>query len=190
MCGCFYLFLLRYSSSAAIVEEPDPGSIVPEQMSEIKAEEPSPQKQADSTVEEPQAVPAEETVEFSVSEEEYTRTFDSVETLIEELNGIIKAQDYGKWLTYLTQDYRDKFNNPEVLRQISEEPILKKYNIRLKNLHDYFTNVVVSSRQNARLDEIVFIDSTHIKAHMIIDNVPYLLYLLEKVDGEWKVGIW
>ncbi len=128
--------------------------------------------------------------EYKVTEEEYTRTFDTIEMVISELNSIIKAQDYDRWIRYLTTAYQEKYNDPETLKEISDQPILKKYNLKLRNLHDYFTYVVVSSRQNARLDEIVFIDSTHIKALMMIDDVPYLLYLLENVDGEWKIGIW
>ena len=125
-----------------------------------------------------------------VTEEFYTKTFIDIEKMILELNNIILKQDYNTWLSYLTDEYIRRFSDPENLQQISEEPKLKRYNVRLRNLRDYFNYVVVGSRQNVRLDDIVFIDSDHVKALMVIDGVPYLLYLLENINGEWKIGIW
>lgn len=139
-------------------------------------------------IEEPEVVPEENT--FVVTEEFYTKTFIDIEKMILELNNIILKQDYNTWLSYLTDEYIRRFSDPENLQQISEEPKLKRYNVRLRNLRDYFNYVVVGSRQNVRLDDIVFIDSDHVKALMVIDGVPYLLYLLENINGEWKIGIW
>lgn len=139
-------------------------------------------------IEEPEVVPEENT--FVVTEEFYAKTFIDIEKMILELNNIILKQDYNTWLSYLTDEYIRRFSDPENLQQISEEPKLKRYNVRLRNLRDYFNYVVVGSRQNVRLDDIVFIDSDHVKALMVIDGVPYLLYLLENINGEWKIGIW
>ena len=127
---------------------------------------------------------------FAVSEELYTKTFYDIEYFIENLNAIILSEKYTTWLSYLTEEYKTRYSNADVLNQISEEPKLKSNNIRLYTLEDYFHYVVVTARENVKLDKIIFIDNNHIKAITVIDEVPYLLYLLEMVEGEWKIGIW
>ncbi|RKX74112.1 MAG: hypothetical protein DRP87_17595 [Spirochaetes bacterium] len=128
--------------------------------------------------------------EYEVTEEIYKKTFEAIEELIQRLNSIIKSEDFETWLTYLTEDYKEKLNDQQFLKEVSEQPILKKYNIRLTSIRDYFTYVVVPSRSNARLDEIVFVDDTHVKAIMILNENPVILYQLEKKNGSWKIGIW
>jgi hypothetical protein len=125
---------------------------------------------------------------FTVSEELYTKTFQDVEKLIEELNAIIQAEDYEKWLSYLTEDYKNYYSDPDVLKEQSEKPLLKRYNIRLRTLKDYFLYVVVRSRQTTRLDALEFTDETHVKATMLIDGTPYILYYLEYDGKAWKIG--
>jgi len=177
-----------------ILEETEPEPVPQEEEEEeappILEETPEPPKEEPSTQEPVLEENKEEEPIFTVTEELYTKTFLDIELFIDNLNKIILSQDYNTWLSFLTDEYKTRYNDPVVLNQISEEPKLKRYNIRLRNLRDYFNYVVVSSRQNVRLDDIVFVDSTHIKALTIIDGVPYLLYLLENVNGEWKIGVW
>lgn len=127
--------------------------------------------------------------DFVVSEEVFAQTFSDVETLINELNKTIRNKNYDKWLTFLTDEYKDYYSSPGVLREISKKPTMQKYDIRLITLKDYFTYVVVPSRSNARLDDLVFEDNNHVKAIMIIDEQRVILYQLVKVDGEWKIGV-
>jgi hypothetical protein len=127
--------------------------------------------------------------EFVVSEEVFAQTFSDVEALINELNKTIRNKNYDKWLTFLTEEYKDYYSSPGVLREISKKPTMQKYDIRLTTLKDYFTYVVVPSRSNARLDDLVFEDNNHVKAIMIIDEQRVILYQLVKVDGEWKIGV-
>ena len=105
------------------------------------------------------------------------------------LNDIIKAEKYDEWLTYLTAEYREEMSSDETLRRISEEPVLKKYNIKLRSLKDYFIYVVVPSRSNARLDELVFLGENTVKAIMVIKGTPVILYSLTRRGDTWKIGI-
>jgi hypothetical protein len=137
-------------------------------------------------IEEPEE-PLEET--FVVTEEIFTKTFEDVEELIKKLNTIIDKENYDKWTENLTADYQSHYSSADVLKEISERPILKKYNLRLTTMKDYFRYVVVPSRANARLDDLVFEDNNHVKAIMIIDGQRAILYQLELVADEWKIGI-
>lgn len=177
--------------------EPEP------QEQEKPVREVQPEKPEEQPVEEPQETeeteePEEEEVlpeveeksedEYQVSEEVYKQTFDDVESLIKELNEIIKRKDYSTWLTYLTREYREKYSNPEVLEEVSNQPTLQKYDIKLNSLKDYFIYVVAPSRANAKLDDLVFEDENHVKAIMEIKGNRVILYLLEKVNGQWKIA--
>ncbi|ADK81011.1 putative lipoprotein [Sediminispirochaeta smaragdinae DSM 11293] len=147
-------------------------------------------------VQEPPKAPAEATPthgqaesEFVLSETAYKETKRDLSDLVQELNKIIAAKDYEKWLTYLTKEYRAYYSDPAVLRAQSEAPLLKKYSVVLRSLKDYFHYVVVGSRQNVRLDEIKALDENRVRAYMYVDNTPVIIYELQKVDNQWKIGI-
>ena len=130
-----------------------------------------------------------EEANFTVSEEVFTETFANIEELIVELNAIIREEDYDKWLSYLTPEYKEHFSSAEVLKEHSDRPLLKKYNIKLRSLNDYFIYVVVPSRSNARLDDLVFLDNERVKAIMIIENQRSILYQLENRENYWLIGL-
>ena len=201
----FFLFTVLLVISGIILmscatEEPPPPEPTPveEHVEETAVPEPEPEPEPEvepEPVPEPEPEPVEEVVEepepeeeFIVTEDVYEQTFTDIESLIAELNAIIKHENYEVWTTYLTKAYKASLEDPEQLSRISEEPILKKYNIRLSNLKDYFFYVVVPSRSDARLDDIVFVDESHVKAIMIINNRRSILYKLEKIDDKWKIG--
>lgn len=123
-------------------------------------------------------------------EAEYDLIFNEIKMVIEKLNKIIRNKEYHIWLTYLTEDYKNKKGNTEYLKELSEKPVIKKQNIVLTSLKDYFFYVVVPSRYNAKVDKIHFIDKTHVKAYMYMNDELIILYYLEKQDDEWKIGSW
>jgi hypothetical protein len=127
---------------------------------------------------------------FVVTEEVYTKTFDEVEEFVRTLNDIIRRRDYSTWLTYLTEEYIRQKSDPEYLREQSEMPLLKKNNVELRSLQDYFRYVVVPSRSQATIDDIEFIDEDHVKAISTIRGTRGILYLLERKNGGWKIGVW
>ncbi|HEY9594360.1 MAG TPA: hypothetical protein VHE79_07780 [Spirochaetia bacterium] len=126
---------------------------------------------------------------FVASEELYRRTFDEVQAVIAALTSIIAAGDYEGWLSYLTVDYIDQTGSPEHLAAASNAGVLKKNGIVLHSLRDYFTEVVVRSHMTATLDDITFVDATHVKAFARVQGKPVILYYLVREDGRWKVGI-
>ena len=168
------------------VEEQDVEEEVAEEAAEEEEQEETPEEEA-TTVEVVEAPVEEE--EFQVSEEVFTETFEDIRVIIEELNSIIRDENYDRWLQYLAREYIDHFSSPEILKENSEQPLLKKYKINLATLRDYFKNVVVPSRSNARLDDLVFIDNEHLKAIMIINDQRTILYQLTRIDGVWKIGL-
>lgn len=176
-----------------VQEEPVEEKTPPPQPKEQKPEEPEkpeePQeKEEPVTAEEPKS--ERETVEgenYEVTEEVYKRAFDDIEDLIAKLNSIIEKRDYETWLEYITDGYEDKYSDPDVLEEKSSQPTLQKYDIELDSLRDYFLYVVVPSRAEARLDDIIFLDDNHVKAVMKINDHEVILYLLEKVNDTWKI---
>ena len=127
--------------------------------------------------------------EFKVSEDVFKQIFSDIEFLIQELNSIIKSEDYESWQQYLTPRYKEEMSAREVLDKISDQPMLKKYNIKLETLRDYFSYVVVPSRSNARLDDLVFVDENNVKAIMVVSGQRSILYKLERTGNSWKIGI-
>jgi hypothetical protein len=127
--------------------------------------------------------------QFVATEELYKRTFDEVQAVIADLTRIIAEGDYSQWLTYLTTYYVRTSSSAAFLEDVSHSGVLKKNGIVLKSLKDYFDNVVVRSRLQARLEEINFVDATHVKAITRIQGSPVILYYLVQEEGRWKIGI-
>jgi hypothetical protein len=127
--------------------------------------------------------------QFVATEELYKKTFDEVQDAIADLTRIIADGDYPQWLAYLTADYVRTTSSKAFLEDVSHSGVLKKNGIVLKNLEDYFNNVVVRSRLQARLEDINFVDATHVKAITTIQGSPVILYYLVNEEGRWKVGI-
>jgi hypothetical protein len=128
--------------------------------------------------------------EFVVSREVYTRTFEEIGEFIDNLNLIIRNADYESWLTFLSEEYIRVTADPLYLKDQSEKPLLKQANIQLADLRDYFTHVVVPSRTQATVDEIEFLDENHVKAIAVLRGTRVILYLLERDDSQWKIGVW
>jgi len=141
---------------------------------------------------EPEATEMEETSSdssdtFQMGKAQYEETKRDLSDLVEELNQIIADQNYTLWQTYLTREYIDYYSSPEVLHELSQSPLMIKYNIKLRSLRDYFKYVVVASRKDVRIDDIKPLSENKVKAHMIINDEPIVVYTLQKVDDVWKI---
>jgi hypothetical protein len=128
--------------------------------------------------------------QFVVSREVYTRTFEQIGEFINNLDRIIRNADYESWLSFLSEEYIRTTADPAYLKDQSEKPLLKQANIQLQELRDYFVHVVVPSRSQATLDEIEFLDENHVKAIALLRGTRVILYLLERDEGQWKIGVW
>jgi hypothetical protein len=124
----------------------------------------------------------------TITEEVFADTLGEVQRFIEDLNGLISGKNFNSWLAYLGDTYRQMINSPEYLQRISEMPTLKKQGIVLKSAEDYFSQVVVPSRANARVDDIEFVSQNRVKAFTLDRNGTRLrLYDLEKGQENWKI---
>ena len=173
----FFLTMCTTVESPAEVEpsiEPEPAVEQPVQ----PVSEPEPEVEQEAVVE-----------EFVPSEELYTETFEDIRKIISNLNKVISSKDYDTWLGYLTDDYIAYYSDKARLEEYTELYKKRGYSYRIDSLKDYFLYLVVLSRANAVVDEIIFIDQTHIKAMTNIKGTLSILYYLEKVENEWKIGV-
>ncbi|TFG65098.1 MAG: hypothetical protein E4H36_01110 [Spirochaetales bacterium] len=183
---------------APAVEQPDAGQPAPA-AEQPAAEQPAPAAEEKVPAETDPGTVKPETAEtavvrpteegaITVTREVFSRTFADIETLITELSRIIKAENYDAWIKFLTKDYIAKYSDPVELAELSTQPLLQKYNIKLRSLKDYFSYVVVQSRSNAKLDDLVFLSNDKVKAISVINGQRVILYLLENSNGSWKIG--
>ncbi len=166
---------------------PEPAKVTAEEPADVQPAEKPVESRPEQLKETPAVEKEESKDEYVLDEATYKQTKEDLTQLISTLNSIIAAKDYNTWLTYLTKEYYDYYSDPEVLKEQSESPLLKKYNIVLRSLKDYFNYVVVGSRKNVRLDEIKAIDADHIKAYMYVNDTPVIIYELVKINGNWKI---
>jgi hypothetical protein len=173
---CFAFLLLPGCAGAPEPVEPLP----PEPVAQP---EPEPPVQDNSLTEKSE--------DFVVTMEVYQQTFEDIEAFIQNLNDIIRNEDFDAWRSFLTDEYITYYSDNAVLKGISDELKNKyRYDLRLRTLKDYFLYIVVGSRQEASLEEIEFIDETHLLAYSIVNETPVILYYLANTDGEWKIARW
>lgn len=134
----------------------------------------------------------EEAVEevYEVSEEVYVQTFNEIEQLIYKINTVIAKKQYDRWVSYLSKTYKKTYNSSETLDEYNQYPQLMENNIVLKSLKDYFNWVVVPSRSQAELDEIIFIMESRVIAYSSYEGQRAKLYEFERIDEEWKISTW
>lgn len=124
---------------------------------------------------------------YATEEEKKEALFD-IKEFIFRLNKIVQRKDFEAWYSYLSPDFIAYYSNPDVLAEISNQPTMKKYNIVLKSLKDYFLYVVYPSRQNDTVDEIEYIGYNKVKVYTYVNNIKLVLYVLEKIDGIWMIS--
>jgi hypothetical protein len=156
----------------------------------VAEEEPLP----DPVVEEP----APTTV--AISQEVYDATLAEVQRFIGNLNRTISSRNFSQWREALTDTYFEHVSSREFLAQASETPALKTAKIVLRSANDDFTNVVVPSRANSKVDEIEFVDNNTVRAYyletrsvrveneVVTETRRLRLYELVKVDNNWKIS--
>jgi hypothetical protein len=189
------------------IAEPIPVDPVPEETApaEPVQEEPAP---VDPVPEEPESVPEEPIITEPVPEAppvqpgfDYTSITEEVRTaakidireLIGELNGIIRRGDFSAWTSRLDKSYLDRLSSREFLDTVSQTPKLKSRGEPLRDLEDYFINVVIPSRatMSDRVDDIdiEFIpEEEKVLAFRTAPNGQrQRLYELKNINGTWKI---
>lgn len=186
------LLSLSLSSCTSTPEETDKAPQAREEPSppaKPETEPPPEPEEKPELPEDPETTEEEAEVEeeYEMDEEEYQETKRDLSQLVSELNEIISSRDYGSWLEYLTDEYKEYYSDPEVLKEYSDAPVLKKHNISLRSLRDYFNYVVVASRRNVQVDDIKAVGPDKVKAYMDVDGKTVVVYTLEKMDDGWKI---
>ena len=140
---------------------------------------------------------------YSISDEAFAMAKADVQTFIAGLNTIIRARNYNEWVNHLSGSYFETISSADFLDERTEELYRRDQTVAanlgrdpkmvekkvLRNPRDYFTNVVVPSRSNDRVDDITFISETRIRAYTV-DNrgVRLVLYDLAEIgEGKWEI---
>ncbi|MDR0539881.1 MAG: hypothetical protein LBG74_05185 [Spirochaetaceae bacterium] len=167
-----FLLILAFNGCETNNGKKKPPAAKPESFIQVEVE-----KKANTSFD-PEHVPAEVKAAVQSDIVEY----------INELNNIIRRRDYREWIKRLSVDYQKKLNSAENLAQASKADRLKKNNIELTTLFDYFIHVVVPSRDHDRVDDIEFVNENRIKAFTLDRNSRKLrLYELERSGGSWII---
>jgi hypothetical protein len=130
----------------------------------------------------------------SITVEEKETTMDEMRLLITEINRVIRAKDYEGWFSYLADDFIAAITSPDYLAELSESSQqLRGQKIVLKTPQDYFTHVVVASRENIRvdasLDDIEFLSHNRVKAYTLNARKQRLrLFEFVKAGDAWKIA--
>jgi len=164
----------------------------PIQAAEVPVEVSHPKEEAREVVFDP----------HSISTETYNAAMADIQTLIADLNRIIRARNYDAWADHLDGSYYSVISSNVFLEERTEElfrrdqivaqnmgrdPRLVEKKI-LRTARDYFNNVVVPSRSNDRLDDIDFVSEHKVKAYTIdTRGNKLILYDLEEIGGKWKI---
>jgi len=136
---------------------------------------------------------------LTVSQEVYDFTLAEVKQFVDGLNALIQKKNYNGWKDALSEELFARISSPEFLASASQSAALKARKIVLKTPNDYFTNVVVPSRSNSKVDEIEFTAVNKVKVFYLEErrrndnsgnSTPFRrlrLYELIKIDDTWKI---
>lgn len=195
---CFLLFSCETVNEAAetpepiqveqvvVVPEPEPEppkpvvQVVPQPKQETKKPEPKPEDIVVATF-----------GDVTITKKDYIDTKLEVELVVKELNKITENSDYDAWLGYLSDEYRERYSDKAVLKDISKRLSGKglAFNaINLNTLHDYFKYIFVPSRKNIRVDDIVFTSAMAVNVMMNVTRTERrYVYTLERQKNGWKI---
>jgi len=137
---------------------------------------------------------------FAISQEVYDLTLAEVRLFVDELNTLIFKKDYNGWKDALSDEFFAHISSQEFLASASEAAVLKSRKIVLKTPNDYFSQVVVPSRSNSKVDEIEFTAADKVKVFYLEERVRRsgntstteirrlrLYELIKTDDGTWKI---
>jgi len=199
-------FILSFFIFSCVTKPPAPAPVVPAPVvDQVQPAAPAPAPQEAQ----PEAQPAEETPPLddsfnpaSITEAQLEATKADVNSLIDNLNKIIRAKDFNAWRGYLSDSYYTKISSQAFLDDTTEE-LYKRDQLVATNLgrdpkrvqkkilrtaRDYFDNVVVPSRSNDHMDDLDYISENRVKAYTVDTRGNRLvLYDLELIDGKWKI---
>lgn len=121
--------------------------------------------------------------EVKITKKNYNDTMSEIKVVVEELNKTTSSKNYSTWLKFLSNEYRETYSKPSVLKSTSDTLPVK--GLKLNNLKDFFNYVFVPSRQNIKVDDIKFLSPVKVNVIMFTKGKELLVYNLEKINEKW-----
>ena len=121
--------------------------------------------------------------EVKITKKHYNDTMDEIKIVVDGLNKITASKDYATWLKYLSDQYKNTYSNPSILKATSDTLPVK--GLKLSTLRDFFNYVFVPSRQKIKVDDIKFLSPVKVNVIMITKGKELLVYDLEKINEKW-----
>ena len=110
--------------------------------------------------------------------------------LFETIEEKILAGDFDGWYNSLSINYRSFIENPDELLKMSKKSgYLKRKKIVLRTAEDYFTYIVIPSREGVALKYVDFqqIDEKNIKVNCMLDDKHNFVYDFVYEKESWKL---
>ncbi len=166
---------------------------VAEKKEEPKKEEPKPEPKKEEAVTEEYERSVAQMAGQTVDVETFNKDKEAVLALINELNSVMKEQNYKGWLNYLDEESKTYWSNKSNLKKAQKRLPVK--GLTLATLEDYFKYIFIPSRQGNEMDEIRYETESSVKAVQIRTDEKgryagdTVYYYLRKVKGEWKLHL-
>lgn len=136
----------------------------------------------------------------SIQNKEETKKINNLkENILNELKPVfaeieqsIYNENFEKWKSLLSKNALSSYNNDKWLKEKTEQSeLLRMQNIKLKNIQDYFTYVVIPSRDGKifEVDDIEIISENKVKTITLLGNIK-IVYLFIKEDIGWRAEAW
>lgn len=110
-----------------------------------------------------------------------------VGAFVRDVHELIANGEYEEWRALLTERYIEHYSDNDVLEAMSESPILKRKNVTLDGLRDYFEHVVRASRTDVEVEDVEVRDENTALALGEVDDEPVVLFNLVRDNEDWKI---
>ena len=124
---------------------------------------------------------------MDISKDTFAEDKRQIMEIISRLSVIMQNYDYSGWTSYIDEESRVYWSNPNNLRKASQ--MLPVKGLKLNNLNDYFTYVFCPSRKGRSVDEIRYISKTNVKAVQVQEDTDVIYYYFQKSGGKWLVHL-
>ena len=174
-------------------EEPKPAPKKEEPKPEPKKEEPKPAPKKEEVTDEEYTRSVAQMAGQTVDVETFNKDKEAVLALINELNSVMKEQNYKAWLNYLDEESKTYWSNKSNLKKAQKRLPVK--GLTLATLEDYFKYIFIPSRQGNEMDEIRYETESSVKAVQIRTDEKgkyagdTVYYYLRKINGSWKLHL-
>jgi hypothetical protein len=124
---------------------------------------------------------------MDISKDTFAEDKRQIMEIISGLSEIMQNYNYDGWISYIDEESKVYWSNPNNLRKASK--LLPVKGLKLNNLNDYFLYVFCPSRKGRSVDEIRYISKTNVKAVQVQEDTDVIYYYFQKYDGKWLVHL-